>query len=211
MANQNIFSKKGAEALIYVKDGVLVKERVKKNYRIHQIDDKIRNLRTGLESKLLSEAKRNGVNVPQIIEVDKQKSMIKMEFIDGKTIKEFFLKVNKNQIKEISREIGRLIGVLHKSDIIHGDLTTSNMIIKDGKVYFIDFGLGYFSKRVEDKGVDLKLLKEVLKSTHFKILKICWDNILKGYKKEYKEADKVIERVKEIERRARYAQKQEQV
>ena len=69
--------------------------------------------------------------------------------------------------------------------------------------------MGYFSNKIEDKGVDLKLLKDVIKSTHFKILKICWDNILKGYKKEYKDADKVIQRVKEIERRARYAQKQE--
>ncbi|MDI6798840.1 MAG: Kae1-associated kinase Bud32, partial [Candidatus Aenigmarchaeota archaeon] len=76
------------------------------------------------------------------------------------------------------------------------------------KIYFIDFGLGEFSRRIEDQGVDLNLLFEALKSTHFKILKPCWDNIIKGYKQEYKNADKVLEKVEEIEKRARYAKRQ---
>ncbi|MBU5689669.1 MAG: KEOPS complex kinase/ATPase Bud32 [Candidatus Aenigmatarchaeota archaeon] len=209
MGKQNIFLRKGAEAIIYEEGGYLVKERVKKSYRIRQIDEKIRGLRTNLEAKLLTEARRNGVNTPCIFNVDKKKHLIKMEFIEGERAKELFERAKENEIKMISEKIGKSIARLHKADIIHGDLTTSNIIVKDNEVYFIDFGLGYFSKRIEDKGVDLKLLKDVLKSTHFKILKVCWDNILKGYKKEYKEANKVIERVKEIEKRARYAQKQE--
>jgi Kae1-associated kinase Bud32 len=133
-----------------------------------------------------------------------------MEFIDGIRIKEYFYSCSKKDVKEITEKIGEAIGRMHSAGIVHGDLTTSNMILKDGKVFFIDFGLGFFSKRIEDYGTDLKLLKEALQSTHFEILKICWDNILKGYRREYMEAEKVIEKVKEIEARARYAQKQGQ-
>jgi len=103
--------------------------------------------------------------------------------------------------------VGRLIGKLHSAGIIHGDLTTSNMIMKDGKLYFIDFGLGFFSRKLEDQGTDLKLLKEALKSTHFKIMDVCWKNILKGYRTEYPKAEMVLKRVEDIEKRARYKQR----
>jgi Kae1-associated kinase Bud32 len=127
-----------------------------------------------------------------------------MEFIDGKRLKEFFYEAKEEEIERISFEIGKLIGKLHSAGIIHGDLTTSNMILKDDEIYFIDFGLGFFSKRIEDQGVDLNLLFEALKATHFKILKTCWENIVKGYKQEYKHAEQVLKKVEEIETRARY-------
>ncbi|MFH8080320.1 MAG: KEOPS complex kinase/ATPase Bud32 [Candidatus Aenigmatarchaeota archaeon] len=203
------FKKHGAEAVIYLENDYIVKERIKKGYRIKEIDEKIRKLRTSLEAKLLIEAKRNGIHTPSVFQVDKCNFKIKMEFINGIRLKEYLEVCEKSEIKKICKNVGECIGKLHKAGIVHGDLTTSNIILKDDKLYFIDFGLGYFSKRTEDFGTDLKLLKEALQSTHFKILKLCWDNILKGYKKEYKEADKVIEKVKEIEKRARYAQKQE--
>ncbi len=205
--------KQGAEAKLYLdkrqSDKVVIKERIKKSYRIKEIDEKIRRLRTSLETNLMSEARRVGVPTPTILDVDKNKYKITMKFIDGIRIKEYFSKCRESEVEKLSEEIGRQIGILHSAGIIHGDLTTSNMILKDGEIYFIDFGLGFFSKRIEDQATDLKLMKEAIQSTHFKLLSLCWDNILKGYKKEYKEANKVIERVKEIERRARYAQKQE--
>jgi len=209
MALEGKFKKMGAEALIYLEEGAIVKERIEKRYRIKEIDRKIRRLRTSLEASLISEARRFGVKAPGIIDVDKEGFKIKMEFIDGARLKEHFFECNEKEAGRVCFKIGESIARMHSAGIVHGDLTTSNMILKDGDVYFIDFGLGFFSKRIEDYGTDLKLLKEALQSTHFKILKICWDNILKGYKKEYKEADKVIEKVKEIEKRARYAQKQE--
>jgi len=86
-------------------------------------------------------------------------------------------------------------------------LTTSNIILKDDQIYFIDFGLGFFSRRIEDQGMDLNLLFEALKSTHFKILSLCWENIVKGYKQEYKYAEQVLKRVEEIEARARYVER----
>ncbi|MEM5777367.1 MAG: KEOPS complex kinase/ATPase Bud32 [Candidatus Aenigmatarchaeota archaeon] len=203
------FKKNGAEALIYLEQGFVIKERIEKKYRIKEIDQKIRRLRTSIEANLMIEARRYGVNTPGIIDIDKDNFRIKMTYIDGLRLKEYFYSCEENKVKKICLKIGEAIGKMHSAGIVHGDLTTSNMILKDGEVYFIDFGLGFFSKRIEDFGTDLKLLKEALQSTHFKILKICWNNILKGYKKEYKEADKVIEKVKEIEKRVRYAQKQE--
>ncbi|MEM5829248.1 MAG: KEOPS complex kinase/ATPase Bud32 [Candidatus Aenigmatarchaeota archaeon] len=200
--------KRGAEAILYLDEiedkKVLIKERIKKNYRIEQIDVKLRKERTNEEVKLLTEARKVGVPTPTIIDVDYKKFKIIMEFIEGERLKEFFSKACEDDIKRISFEVGRLIGKLHSAGIIHGDLTTSNMILKDNQIYFIDFGLGFFSKRMEDKGVDLNLLFEALKSTHFKILDICWENIVKGYKQEYKDAEQVLKRVEEIEARARY-------
>ncbi len=200
--------KQGAEAILFLDrfDGeqVLVKERISKKYRISQIDDKLRKLRTRREVKLLTEARKCGVLTPKILHVDEKNSKISMEFIDGIRIKELLNSADLKTVKKISQEIGRLIGKLHANGIVHGDLTTSNMISKNNQIYFIDFGLGEFSRRIEDQGVDLNLMMEALKSTHFKILKVCWDNIVKGYKKEYNDADKALGKIEEIEKRARY-------
>ncbi len=202
---------RGAEAIIYLDNfegkKVLVKERIEKKYRIKEIDEKLRKLRTRKEVNLLREARSVGVETPQVFFVDEKNHKIIMEFIDGIRIKEFLNSAKKEEIEKICFEIGRLIGRLHSSGIVHGDLTTSNMILKDGKIYFLDFSLGDFSRRIEDFGVDLNLLYEALKSTHFKILKLCWDNIVKGYKKEYKNAEEVLKKVEEIEKRARYMER----
>jgi len=99
------------------------------------------------------------------------------------------------------REIGRSVRKLHDANIIHGDLTTSNMILKD-KVYFIDFGLGFFSTRIEDKAVDLFLFKKALESKHHEVWEECFKEVLKAYGDQ-----KVMERLKEIEKRGRYRKK----
>jgi len=199
---------RGAESIVYLdtfdNQKVLVKERVKKIYRLNQIDEKLRKERTRKEVKLLTEARKLNVLTPTILHVDFQNHKIIMENIDGTRVKEFLNTANKKEMEKVCLQIGKLIGRLHVGNIIHGDLTTSNMIIKDDQIYFIDFSLGEVSKRLEDKGVDINLLHEALKSTHFKNFKICWSNIVKGYKQEYNESNKVLETVKEIEKRARY-------
>jgi len=202
--------KQGAEAKLFLskKDNqkILIKDRIKKSYRIPQIDVNIRKSRTSQEFNLLSEARRNGVPTPKILDVDKKNYKIIMEFIDGERIKELLNKSNKD-IEKLCFEIGTLIGKLHTVGIIHGDLTTSNMILKDNKIYFIDFGLGFFSKKIEDQGTDLRLLHEAFKSTHYEILDICWRNTIKGYKSDYSRAEQVLNRVSEIEKRARYMER----
>jgi TP53 regulating kinase-like protein len=201
--------KQGAESILYLDNfenqEVLVKERIPKRYRIKEIDDRLRKERTKKEVRLLTEARKFGIETPAILAVEENK--IVMQFIDGKTVKEFFYSAKENEIKAISQEIGRIVGLLHSNGIIHGDLTTSNMILKNGKVFFIDFGLGEFSKKIENQGVDLNLLEEALKATHFRIYSLIWQNLLEAYKKEYKAANEVLLKVNEIEKRARYAER----
>ncbi len=203
--------KQGAEAKLFLSkkynQKILIKDRIKKDYRISQIDEKIRKSRTSQESNLLSEARRNGILTPKILNVDKKNYKITMEFIEGERIKELLNKSEKKSVEKICFEIGGLIGKLHIAGIIHGDLTTSNMILKDNKIYFIDFGLGFFSRKIEDQGTDLRLIHEAFKSTHHQILDICWGNVIKGYKKEYSKANTVLNRVSEIEKRARYMER----
>lgn len=94
------------------------------------------------------------------------------------------------------RMIGTEIAKMHQADVIHGDLTTSNMLVRHPSsskgvqlVSFqelltsnrllkpvcatdlftqvlIDFGLAYTSTLVEDKAVDLYVLERAFSSTH---------------------------------------------
>ena len=77
------------------------------------------------------------------------------------------------------------------------------MILKDNKVYFIDFGLGFFSDKIEDKAVDIYLLREVLEGEHDVSV---FNDILEGYK-NCEDYDKVIDRLKKVERRGRYKER----
>jgi len=199
--------KRGAEAVLYLENSQLVKERLKKSYRLPEIDVKLRKLRTRKESKLLSEARRIGVETPKIFSIDERDFKINMEFIDGKRLKEFFNETNDMKRKKIAEDVGKLVGLLHKNGIIHGDLTTSNMILKDSKIYFIDFGLGEISKRVEDLATDLSELKEAFKSTHFKYLDLLWSSFIKGYKQANDNFNKVLDTLNDIEKRGRYAKR----
>ena len=195
---------KGAEAVIYLdeKRNVVVKERIRKRYRIRKLDEHIRKQRTKREAKIMQDARRIGVLVPQILKVDDFK--IVMEYIDGKKVKDVLNRVEEKKRKFICETIGKYIGKLHSYDIIHGDLTTSNFLIHDNKIYLIDFGLSFYSGRIEDKATDLRLLYEVLKSTHFKILKDIWKIILNAYKRAYPKGGEVIKRLEKIKERVRY-------
>jgi Kae1-associated kinase Bud32 len=195
----------GAEAIISKEDGKILKDRIKKNYRITQIDTSLRKQRTRTEARLLDQARRVSVPTPQVLEVSETK--IVMEEIKGETVKVIFTmnKVTSKRITEIAYNIGQLIAKLHKAGIVHGDLTTSNIIQTENKqkIYLIDFGLGYFSSRREDYAQDLAVLKEALKSTHFKIYIELWENIRKGYLDEW-DNNEIFKTLEKIETRGRY-------
>lgn len=195
--------KRGAEAVLYLENNHLVKERVKKGYRIKELDNEIRKCRTKEESKLLSESRRYGVETPKIFSVDEKGFKIIMEFVDGERLKELINKDPEKGIK-LAEDIGKDVGTLHSHGIVHGDLTTSNMILKNNKIYFIDFGLGEFSQRIENFGVDLAVLKQAFKSTHFKYLNALWNNFIKGYKQTNPKWEKVLKTLENIEKRGRY-------
>jgi TP53 regulating kinase-like protein len=199
--------KRGAEAEIYVSElngkKVVVKRRVPKSYRLPQIDKRLREARTKLEAKLISQARSFGVSTPIIYDVDISENQIIMDYIEGIRIKEKLQEVDEDTQIKLCTEIGRSLGKLHKNHLIHGDLTTSNMILRDDKINFIDFSLGGKSKEIESKGVDLHLLSEAFESTHSQIFDK-FDFVLEGYKAEYDEAEDVIKKVREIEKRGRY-------
>jgi len=198
---------RGAEAILYKEGDVLVKERIKKGYRINEIDEKLRLQRTKLESRIMLRARRHGLNVPNIIKAEKYK--IFMEFINGKRLKELLNDIDSAKRREISEEIGRSVGILHSAGIIHGDLTTSNMILKkeDNKIYFIDFGLSFHSLSVEDRAIDLHLLHQAYQSTHFSFLDELWSNTIKGYEETFKDWKNVLSRLEQIRKRGRYSKR----
>jgi N6-L-threonylcarbamoyladenine synthase/protein kinase Bud32 len=200
-------AEKGAEANIYpdkwLNYEVLIKERIPKSYRIPEIDLRLRKERTKKEAKLLGEAKSCGVKTPIIYDINKKQNALVLEKIHGIILKEIFKRENPDIIKDISRKIGENIAKLHNCGIIHGDLTTSNLILKEDKIVFIDFGLGKNSDLVEDKGVDLLVFKKAISGIHYKIAHECFNEILEGYKKAENYSE-IIGKVQEIEGRGRY-------
>jgi len=232
MANQKTIQQ-GAEAIISLdNDNQILKNRIKKSYRLPILDNKLRLRRTKSESKIITKLK-SIIPVPKIIKTDKDQ--IIMQFIDGKKLSQHLENLD---YKEICKQIGESLTLIHNQDIIHGDLTTSNMIYKEDtneksniinskksqatynkakkdltdnkisdnfKIYFIDFGLGFYSKKIEDKAVDLHLLKQALEAKHYKIAEDCIKIILKNYKpNKYK---LILERIPIIESRGRYKTK----
>ncbi|MAG08250.1 Kae1-associated kinase Bud32 [Candidatus Woesearchaeota archaeon] len=190
----------GAEAKLFLDDNI-IKQRIKKSYRIKEIDDKLRKRRTRREAKVIQKLNIIGLPCPKLIKTD-EKERLEIEFIDGDIIRDI---LEKNDYKQLCIEIGKQIAVMHDNTIIHGDLTTSNMILKE-KIYFIDFGLSFFSHRIEDKAVDLHLLKQALESKHYKIWESCFEHVLKGYK-ESKDYDDVLKKLETVEKRGRYKRK----
>lgn len=194
----------GAEAILYLdKDKTLIKERIKKGYRVEQIDYKLRKFRTRREAKLLRNVQ---IPVPEVFYVDENNMKIKMEFLKGDVIKNILDKTSFLKRKSICKQIGQNIAKIHNNGIIHGDLTTSNMIWKKKQVYFIDFGLGFMSEKIEDKAVDLHLLKQALEAKHHKNFKQCFSSVLKGYKQS-KNYQSIIQKLKAVESRGRYKKK----
>ena len=199
--------KRGAEAVLWLDNGKVIKERIKKGYRLPQIDEKLRKYRTRKEGKLLLDAKRIGVETPKISNVSDSDFKIIMDYIDGRRLKEFFNETDNQNREKIAELVGKSVGLLHRNGIVHGDLTTSNMILKDEKVYFIDFGLGESSKKAENLATDLSVLKEAFKSTHFKHLNLLWNSFIKGYKQTNDNFNKVLETLNDIEKRGRYVRR----
>jgi TP53 regulating kinase-like protein len=208
---QPILLKKGAEASLYLTNWygkkAITKIRTPKKYRPYSLDQQIRNYRTIHESQLLHQAKTAGVTTPLVYRVNVSEATIIMEYIEGIQVKHHLNKASKIEQKEICLKIGELIGKLHKKNLIHGDLTTSNMILdKQGRIFLIDFGLGEKSVEIEAKGVDLHLLKRALQSTHFAFWESCFKDIFMSYRLALgaEVAEKVYEKTCEIEKRGRY-------
>jgi len=188
----------GAEAKVYEKKDSILKERLRKKYRHPSIDIKLRKLRTRSEAKLLKKVLSLGINVPKVLKSDDKKMILELEKINGIKVRDILDGSEEDLKKNICNEIGKIIKKLHQNNIIHGDLTTSNMIW-NSKLFLIDFGLGKISNRIEDKAVDVHLLKECLKSKHH----IHWLTYWSAFKKSYG-LKKTFDQLEKVEARARY-------
>ncbi|MCL5949875.1 MAG: Kae1-associated serine/threonine protein kinase [Candidatus Bathyarchaeota archaeon] len=209
--------KKGAEASLFLADWhnrkAIIKVRIPKRYRPAQLDEQIRSYRTVHEPQLMHEAKTAGVATPLIYMVDVPESTIIMQYIEGQQMKGLLNKASKQTRHILCVTIGESVARLHKAGLIHGDLTTSNMIqAHDGTVYFVDFGLGEKNAELEAQGVDLHLLKRALQSTHYQCWEECFQAVLAGYCSVRGEelTEKVYEKIREIERRGRYVEERKQ-
>jgi len=198
----------GAEATVYIDDnsngksGIVVdKERLKKNYRHESIDFVLRKVRTRKESKILKDLEKYGFS-PRLLE--QKEYNIVMEYIDGIQLKKLLDKDPK-----LAGLIGKNLTIMHDLNIIHGDLTTSNMIFvgkgKRIKLFFIDFGLSFNSVKIEDKAVDVHLFKQALESKHYKVYDKAYKEFLKNYNSKGKKD--ILERLSVVEQRGRYKEK----
>ncbi|NLV27512.1 MAG: bifunctional N(6)-L-threonylcarbamoyladenine synthase/serine/threonine protein kinase [Methanomicrobiales archaeon] len=187
-------SARGAEAVVFFTDMTASKVRQSKRYRHPDLDKKLITERTRAEARLISDARRAGVRTPVICEITSD--TIAMERIPG-------LKLKDNLSPGALYEAGKMVGRLHMAQIVHGDLTTCNFLVKDNKLWLIDFGLAFTSSETENRGVDIHVLFQILESTSedSKMLK---ESFISGYRGVMPEADEIIEREHEIELRGRY-------
>ncbi len=211
-----ILLRKGAEACLY-RDSylgfeVIRKQRVPKPYRHSKLDEEIRVSRTVLEGRLLNDAKKTGLPTPALFQINTETATLVMEYIDGTTLRDSIASMSKSRIAGIFERLGGYVARMHNGGIVHGDLTTSNVIVEKGDALsIIDFGLGDFSPELESRGVDLHLLLRTLESSHTDVLAECWKAFQEGYRHNYNgNSDQVFEKVREIRRRGRYVEERKQ-
>jgi TP53 regulating kinase and related kinases len=195
--------KRGAEADVYLipwyKTMAISKLRSPKKYRNITLDNLIRGRRTIHEATMLNDVKTTGIKTPFIYFLDPKRAEIIMEYIDGENVKNILS-------PEIGFEMGKYVSILHNKNIIHGDLTTSNFIKRKDDLYLIDFGLSFYSQRIEDMATDIRIIKEILSSAHIQIFYDTYKGFLKGYElTTNNNFSRILKVVKDIEARGRYA------
>jgi len=189
----------GAEAVLYKKGNKILKDRMPKAYRITQLDESLRKFRTKREIKILETLQKSRFPVPKLLKKDK--CSFEMECLEGQKLRDVL-----DQKPLLAKKIGEITAKLHNFGIIHGDLTTSNMILHQNKIFLIDFGLSIFSKKIEDKAVDIHLFKQALESKHHAVYEKALKHFLQGYKKADK-FQEVMKQLEKVEARGRYKQK----
>ena len=202
---------RGAEADLFLTTigpwRAVVKRRVRKRYRIPHLDQRIRSERTIREANALSDAKKAGVRAPSVLSVDMESFAISMSFIDGEIARTCLDQLPPREQSTVLLETGQQIGALHETGMVHGDMTTSNIIIsKNGLPFILDFGMSSHSTDPEDRGTDLHLLHRSISTSHSLDSRSSEKLIHEGYRRELgdKQATVSFLRQKEIARRGRY-------
>lgn len=207
MAVHRVGAEARLDSAVWMGRSVVFKQRVVKGYRHPTLDRNIQTFRIKNEVRLMLEARRAGIAVPVIYSVDLEENRIVMEEIPGMRVKDALETMPMDSAEEVCRKIGEIAGRLHANDIVHGDLTTSNMLLDGDRIVVIDFSLGSKSSELEDKGVDMHLLEEAFHSAHYRRSGL-YASVRDSYVKTYRGGEEVLRKVREIERRGRYTRKE---
>ncbi|KTF85346.1 hypothetical protein cypCar_00033551 [Cyprinus carpio] len=156
----------------------------------------------------------SGINAPVVYFVDYTTHCIFLEdIIHSVSVKDHIASAqaseqNPQHLQTLADKIGETLAQMHDEDVIHGDLTTSNMLLVSGaedqnmKLVLIDFGLSYISALPEDKGVDLYVLEKAFLSTHPKT-ETLFERLLKSYTASSKKSSVVLKKLDEVRLRGR--------
>ncbi len=201
----------GAEAKLdsntWMGRDVVFKQRVVKSYRHPTLDRSLQTFRIKNEVRLMLEARKAGIAVPIIYSVDLPENRIVMEEVKGVRVKDALDNLPMGKAEEVCRKIGEIAARMHMNDIVHGDLTTSNMILEGDRIVVIDFSLGSKTSELEDKGVDMHLLEEAFHSAHYRRSQL-YDAVKDAYVQTFPGGAEVLRKVKDIEKRGRYTRKE---
>lgn len=196
-AGHDTTQKRGAEAVITISGAMAEKRRVSKRYRVPALDKRLIAERTRAEARLIAAARKAGVPTPVISDITTDG--IRMEYVEGTLL-------TGNLSKTTVHEAGRMVGKLHTAGIIHGDLTTSNLILRAGdeRCVLIDFGLSQVTSEIEQRGVDIRVFFQTLESTAPDWVDLLKTAFIAGYTETFEGAVDVIRREHEIGQRGRY-------
>ena len=176
-------------------------------YRLPVLDEAIRRQRTLREADMIHLAKRAGVQAPFLYHIDPPAATLVMEFVKGDRVKDLVGSLPEEETGGLFLQFGREVAKLHSAGIMHGDLTTANVVRRDHGLVLIDFGLSIRTQRIEDHAVDLRLIKETLVGAHSDIASAALEALYRGYGAIVGPARSraVFKQLQNIERRGRYA------
>ena len=186
---------------------VVYKVRKPMGYRLPILDQAIRHHRTLREAEMIHQAKEAGVEVPFLFHVDPASATLVMEFVKGDRLRDVIGRIPTEELAGVFSMFGRDVARLHRAGIMHGDLTTANVVRRGGGLVFIDFGLSLRSERLEDHAVDIRLIKETLMGAHSSVAWAALEGFYKGYSTTVggPRLRQVQKQLQNIERRGRYA------
>ncbi len=202
--------RRGAEAEIYETDffgkKAIVKRRIPKSYRIDELDRKIRAERTRAEARVIHRAREAGVRTPYIYDIDMVEMEITMERLELPRVKDVLDGLPDERKTRIASGIGKTAALLHSHGLVHGDLTTSNMMIDGESIALIDFGLAEITREKERMASDLRVLKEGWRSAHYRDEELV-DTIFTEYEMSWDGGKEVLGILDKAEGRRRYVKK----
>ncbi|XP_004086940.1 TP53-regulating kinase [Oryzias latipes] len=211
--------KQGAEGRVYRAEFLgkpaVIKQRFPKRYRHPELDEKLTHRRTMQEVRSIARCRRAGISTPVVYFVDYSCSCIFLEeIVDSQTVRDFIASARRSssrsdqELQRLAELTGRILAKMHDEDVIHGDLTTSNMLLRRSadsselELVLIDFGLSYISALAEDKGVDLYVLEKAFLSTHPNTEPL-FQQLLGSYSASSKKSSAVIKKLEEVRLRGR--------